>query len=683
MTAGAEPVLSADAVRIAFADSTDTEPRTVVDGVGFDLYPGRVLALVGESGSGKSVTAMSVLGLLPANARVGGSIRLQRQQLVGASPATLRAVRGGRIGTIFQEPMTAFDPVYTIGWQIAEALGAHRRMPRPAVRERVHELLASVGVRDVARVAAAHPHELSGGQLQRAMIAMAISCDPAVLIADEPTTALDVTVQAGILELIRRLRDERDVAVLLITHDMGVVADIADDVVVMRAGSVVERADVRTLFAAPQAEYTRTLLNAVPRLDRPAQAGSADATAAAAGEPAGRPAPAEGADRPAPAEGAGRPAPAEDAGLPPLGQRAGRSAPAEGAGRPAPGQGAGRPAPGQGAGRSASGQGAGRPAPAEDAGQSAPAVAIGSSEPTHPSLPAPAATGADEAARAEASTPEPVVTVQDVSIVYGGSGWGRRPVHAVQDASFTIAPGRTFGLVGESGSGKSTLGKALAGLVPVATGSVRVDGVDLAVASRRMLREVRSGIGYVFQDPASSLNPRGTVGRAIAEPLRLHGDMDASGRRARVAELLDAVALPASYAERYPHELSGGQRQRVAIARAVALHPVLLIADEPTSALDVSVQAQVLELFVRLQHEFGFASLFVSHDLAVVQEVAHEVAVMERGRIVEAGPARRLLTDPAEPYTRRLLAAAPVADPVAQAERREAWLRLTGGEAVA
>jgi peptide/nickel transport system ATP-binding protein len=563
-------LLSADAVRIAFADTSGTrgEARTVVDGVGFALYPGRVLALVGESGSGKSVTAMSILGLLPPTARVTGSILLGDRQLVGASQRELRAVRGARIGTIFQEPMNAFNPVYTIEWQIAEVLEMHGRLSHADVRAHVRDLLGSVGIRDVERVARSHPHELSGGQLQRAMIAMAISCNPEILIADEPTTALDVTVQAGILDLIRTLRDERGMAVLLITHDMGVVADLADDVIVMRAGEVVERAPVHTLFAAAQADYTRRLLQAVPRLDAPASGGSA------------------------------------------------------------------------------------------------------------PDLVAPDAAAA-------ASSSSPVVEVHEVDIVYGANGWGRTSVHAVSEASFTINAGCTFGLVGESGSGKSTLGRALAGLVPVAAGRVQVDGVDLATASHRRLRAVRRRIGYVFQDPASSINPRSTIGRAIAEPLRLHARLPAAQRRARVAELLDAVQLPASYAQRYPHELSGGQRQRVAIARAVALRPALLIADEPTSALDVSVQATVLELFVQLQREFGFASLFISHDLAVVQEVAHDVAVLQGGRIVEAGPARRLLTAPAQAYTRRLIAAAPVADPIAQRERREQWRRLTHDDAEA
>jgi peptide/nickel transport system ATP-binding protein len=555
-------VLSVDAVTIAFTGGADdnTPARTVVDGVGFALRPGRVLALVGESGSGKSVTAMSVLGLLPSAARVTGSIRLQGEELVGASSQALRRVRGGLIGTIFQEPMNAFDPVHRIGDQIGEAITAHTRVPSARVTERVHDLLASVGLRDVARIAKSYPHELSGGQLQRAMIAQAISCDPIALIADEPTTALDVTVQAGILDLLRRLRDERGVAILLITHDMGVVADLADDVVVMRRGEVVQQADVTTLFRAPEAEYTQELLRAVPRLRKLGDATAQDA----------------------------------DAGAP----------------------------------------------------------------------------------LSEAPVKDAAVRVHDVSIVYGASGWGNREVRAVDQASFDVPAGETFGLVGESGSGKSTLGRALAGLVPVASGSIEVAGTDLGTASRGALRRVRTKIGYVFQDPASSLNPRNTIGHSIAEPLRLHTNSDKKQRAARVADLLDAVQLPAAYSERYPHELSGGQRQRVAIARAVALSPTLLIADEPTSALDVSVQARVLELLTSLQRDLGFACLFVSHDLAVVQQIAHQVAVLHNGRIVESGPASTLLTDPRDPYTRRLLAAAPVADPAEQTVRREAWRRL-------
>ena len=546
-------VLAVSGISISF---TGQDVSAVVDGVSFELERGRVLALVGESGSGKSVTAMSALGLLPSTAVVEGSIRLNGEELLGASADRLRQVRGGQIGSIFQEPMNAFNPVLTIGRQISEALRTHRMTPdRASTRQRVAELLRSVGLREPERIVHAYPHELSGGQLQRAMIAMAISCDPVALIADEPTTALDVTVQAGILDLLRELRDLRGMAILLITHDMGVVADLADDVVVMRAGSVVERAEAAELFAHPREEYTRILLAAVPRLG-----------------------------------------------------------------------------------------------------------ALGENQ-AEPLL----ANSADEGAAAE---------LRGASIVYGARGFGRKGVAAVDDVSFRIGRGRFFGLVGESGSGKSTIGRALAGLVPLSVGSVTVDGVDLATASRAELRRARSRIGYVFQDPASSLNPRFTVGQCIEEPLRLHAGLTTAERASRMRELLTAVHLDPAMAERFQHELSGGQRQRVAIARALALNPSLLIADEPTSALDVSVQARVLELLRELQSEFGFACLFISHDLAVVQQLADDVAVLHNGRIVESGTADSVLLDPNHPYTRRLLAAAPVADPAAQTARRETWRML-------
>ncbi|TXK18864.1 ABC transporter ATP-binding protein [Homoserinibacter sp. GY 40078] len=556
----AEAVLAVSALRIAFARQAgpaDLAPPAV-DLVSFEVERGRVLALVGESGSGKSATAMSILGLLPGSAEVSGSVRLEGRELIGADAAHLRRVRGGRIGTIFQEPMSAFTPAYRIGWQIAEAIRAHDpRRPRGQVRARTLELLASVGLRDPERVARAYPHELSGGQLQRAMIAMAISCDPVVLIADEPTTALDVTVQAGILELLRGLRATRGTAILLITHDMGVVADLADDVVVMRRGTVVETGPVQQIFSAPAHEYTRELLAAVPTLAT-LQTSQRDAEEEAA----------------------------------PL----------------------------------------------------------------------------DETLAAE---------VRDAVIAYGRRGRGGGVV-AVSGASFRIPRGRTFGLVGESGSGKSTLGRAFAGLLPLRSGSIEVAGIDLAAASASRMRALRRSLGYVFQDPASSINPRTLVGDAVTEPLRLHTSASSVERRARAAELLDAVHLPRTTIDRFPHELSGGQRQRVAIARAIALNPTLLIADEPTSALDVSVQARVLELLAELQSELGFACLFISHDLAVVQALADEVGVMRRGEVVEIGPADRVLTSPEHPYTRRLLAAAPVADPVAQSARRELWLALDG-----
>lgn len=613
---------------VTFAGS-DTPASTGID---LDLRPGRVQALVGESGSGKSVTALGALGLLPPTATVTGSARVidpgaareasqdgresgtaEAVELVGALRPVLDDVRGRLVGTIFQEPTTALDPLETIAFQIGEAVRAHpdafgrahasagpeagsqaggggRRRPgrpggsgrsgrsgrlsRAEVDARVRELLARVGLgggtggKDSAdsadgadradgevleRIARSYPHQLSGGQLQRACIALAMACDPPVLIADEPTTALDVTVQAGILDLLRSLTRDEGVAVLLITHDMAVVADVADDVAVMRHGRIVERAVVREIFRKPRHEYTRELLAAVPRLDSLRQE---DPFAAVARE------------------------------------------------------------------------------------SEAPAKA----------------------------TAEPVVAVEGLNVVYRN---GRRTVHAVHDASLTIAPGEVLGLVGESGSGKSTIAGTLTGLVPIASGSVRVDGVEVAGARRRDLLPVRRSTGVVYQNPASSLNPRRTVGASIAEPMLIHGGFDSPARRARVRELLEAVRLPAAMAERYPHEMSGGQRQRVAIARALALDPRLVIADEPTSALDVSVQAVVLDLLRALQAELGFACLFVSHDLAVVDSIAARTVVLSGGRVVESGPTEQVLARPREDYTRRLVMAVPVPDPVVQAARRE------------
>ncbi len=559
----AATVLTVDRITVAFAGTgarRPPPPREVVHGVGFALERGRVLALVGESGSGKSVTAMSLLSLLPRNAQVGGSAVLtgadgQTTELIGASAAELAGIRGRRIAAIFQEPMSALNPVFRIGDQIAEAVEIHQpALGRDGVRRRVVELLDLVAVRNPRRIARAFPHEVSGGQLQRAMIAMAISNDPAVLIADEPTTALDVTVQAGILSLLRDLTDRLGTAVLLITHDMGVVADVADEVAVMRDGSIVETGPTGRIFAAPAAGYTRSLLRAVPRI-----------------------------------------------------------------------------------------------------------TSVGS-----------ASTGSGHGVENH-----PAAELVDASVVFGGRSG---QVRAVDGVSLTIARGEFLGLVGESGSGKSTVGRALAGLVPLTSGQARLAGTDLAGATRRVLREARTHLGIVFQDPASSLNPRHSIGRSIAEPLQLHGTSDPDVRRERVEELLDRVRLGRELAGRLPHELSGGQRQRVALARALVDRPALLIADEPTSALDVSVQATVLELLAELQRDLGFACLFISHDLAVVGAVTSRVAVMYDGRLVESGPTAEVLTTPADPYTRRLLAAVPVPDPVIQAERRQAWDALEAAQ---
>lgn len=536
--------------------------------INLDLIKGQVLALVGESGSGKSVTAMGALGLLSANALVSGSAVLdccrQNQELVGAAREILDQVRGEHVGVIFQEPTTALDPLFTIGDQIAEAIAIHGEgkrkrttaRQRRAVRTQVLNALSRAGLggdqRETERIADSYPHQLSGGQLQRACIALATANNPSVLIADEPTTALDVTVQAEILDLLRQLASE-GVAVLLITHDMGVVADVADAVAVMRHGRIIERGDVRTIFASPSHDYTRQLLAAVPRLNS-LRGGAGDAAS----------------------EGDG------------VASRVGDSA-------------------------------------------------------------------------------QPLVHIENLDVVYRN---GRRQVHAVRGVSFDIARGQVLGLVGESGSGKSTIAGTLTGLVPIHSGSVQVDGLEVAGASGRKLRGVRSQTGIVFQNPASSLNPRRSVGASIGQPLQLHTNLTNAQRRQRVNELLEAVRLPASMAQRYPHEMSGGQRQRVAIARALALQPQLLIADEPTSALDVSVQAVVLELLASLQRELGFACLFVSHDLAVVEQVASQVVVLRQGQVVEAGKTTKVLSAPSDPYTQALVAAVPVPDPIIQAQRR-------------
>lgn len=546
----AEPLLVAEGVRISFGSGRGAhhETREVLHGVDFALHSGRVLALVGESGSGKSILANSILGLLPRTAQVTGSIRLNGQQLLGAPLEQLRKVRGGSIGSVFQEPMRAFNPLFRIGEQIGEAIGVHK--PAERSQARIIGLLDSVGLPDPERIAASLPHQLSGGQLQRAMIAMAISCGPLALIADEPTTALDVTVQAEILDLLRETSGRLATAVLLITHDMGVVADLADDVMVLRAGEVVERAPVEQLFAEPTHEYTRMLLASVPKLG------------------------------------------AAENGI----------------------------------------------------------------------IPRPRSSAVAPVAN-ESGAGQPVVSVNNLTVHFGKAT--QEP--ALREVSLSIQPGEVLGLVGESGSGKTTLGRVLAGLVPATSGNINFDGRPL---DRVTLKTVRRSLGIVFQDPASSLNPRHLLAQSIAEPLKLHSPLSREQRRSKVSELLEAVQLPTAMANRYPHELSGGQRQRAALARALALSPRLLIADEPTSALDVSVQARIIELLQELQQKLGFACLFISHDLAVVEQLAGRVAVLKRGGLVEIGPTAQVLSDPAHDYTRRLLAAAPLPDPIAQRRRR-------------
>jgi len=538
------PALSVSKLSVVF--STDAGRVDAVRDVSFAVGPGEVLAIVGESGSGKSVSARTAMGLLPASARVRGVVEVAGRDVNGLSDKQFSAIRGADVAMVFQEPGTALDPLFTAGYQISEALRAHQKMRKKAAMARAVELLSLVGMPDPADRVHYYPHQLSGGQKQRVVIAIAIACDPKVIIADEPTTALDVTVQAEILELLRDLRDRLGTAIVLITHNMGVVADLADRVVVMYQGEVVEEAEVHELFAHPREEYTRKLLAAVPHL------GSAIVR---------------------------------------------------------------------------------------------------------------------ERAVVVASEDEPVLDVRDLVVQFPGA-LGRPGVRAVDGVSLEIARGATLGLVGESGSGKTTIGRCVAALQKPTSGSIRVLGQDLAGLKERQLRPLRRRFGFVFQDPASSLNPRLSVGDCVGEPLKVHKVVTGAAYRERVDELLTWVQLPTAVSRRYPHELSGGQRQRASLARALALRPDLLVADEPTSALDVSVQATVLELFTELQAELQFACLFISHDLAVVDQLAGQVAVMHNGVLVEQGPREEILRAPRKEYTKRLLAAVPVPDPVAQRARR-------------
>jgi peptide/nickel transport system ATP-binding protein len=547
---------------VSFA--TDAGAVRAVDGVSLSVAPGEVLAIVGESGSGKTVTAKTILGLLPETATAHGAIILSSKDgksendIVSLSKAQLRKVRGTDVSMVFQEPSTALNPVYTVGWQIAEGIRAHGEFSRAEARAKAIEILGKVGIPDPETRVNYYPHQFSGGQKQRVVIAMALVLDPGLIVADEPTTALDVTVQAEILDLLRKVRDEFGTAIVLITHNMGVVADLADRVAVMYQGKVVEEADAQTLFTAPKNEYTKKLLAAVPHV-------------------------------------------------------------------------------GQGIERAAERAEERKPGWAEQ---------------------------------------EPVVVATDLRIEYPGR-LGRHGFVAVDGVSFRIRPGEVLGLVGESGSGKTTIGRAIAGLTRVTGGSLRVLGHEMNGFRERNFKRVRSDIGFVFQDPASSFNPLLTIAECVAEPLVVHGRAaNPAAARVRVNDLLEAVQLPRAYGDRYPHELSGGQRQRASLARALALEPALLIADEPTSALDVSVQASVLELFAELQREFGFAALFISHDLAVIDILADRIAVLYKGKLVEEGTGAEVLGAPKDPYTKRLLASLPVPNPAEQTVRREELRRL-------
>jgi peptide/nickel transport system ATP-binding protein len=514
------------------------------------LAAGKVTAIVGESGSGKSTTALGLMSLLASNARMEGSVKVKGEEMINAKSSVLRQFRGKEVAYIFQEPMTALNPLYTIGFQIVETLRSHFDMGPKEAQARALELIKMVDIPNPEQSILKYPHQLSGGQRQRAMIAQALACDPALLVADEPTTALDVTVQAEILDLMRGLKDKLNSAILLITHDMGVVADMADDILVMKDGITVEHGTAEQIFGNPKHPYTQQLLGSVPK----------------------------------------------------LGSTKKRALP-----------------------------------------------------------------------YSESAKPAPVLKLSDVTIEYPKRG--RQPAFtAVKNFNLEIYPGEIVGLVGESGSGKTTVGRASIGLLPVKGGSIEIVGKEIAGANSKQLSDIRQHTGIVFQDPASSLNPRLPIGESIGEPLFLAKLAKGAELAHKVEELLDQVELPRSYRNRYPHELTGGQRQRVGIARALALTPDLLIADEPTSALDVSVQARFLELLQELQGKLNFACLFISHDLAVVDILCHRIAVMQDGLLVEAGDRDVILKNPKNDYTKRLISAVPVPDPKEQKIRREARL---------
>ena len=541
------PLLSVRDLTIAFGKGAFR--NLAVQNLSYDLMPGETLAIVGESGSGKSVSSMALLGLLPPRSATieGGSALFEGKDLLHLPEGEIRGIRGDRITMIFQEPMTSLTPVLRIGLQLTEALVEHKDMSKAQAEARAKEMLELVGLDDPERRLKQFPHELSGGMRQRVMIAMAMAADPAILIADEPTTALDVTVQAQILDLMRDLKTRFGTSIILITHDMGVVAEMADRVVVMNKGRKVEEGPVAEIFSAPREAYTKKLLDAVPRLGAFAAAAAPRTVVAQPKQVSGRLVHTSGMNK----------------------------------------------------------------------------------------------------------------TFRE-SGLFASKSTGTA---AMQDVGFDLDAGETLALVGESGSGKSTTGRAVLRLLELDSGVIEVDGTDMRKLGTNAMRKARREMQMIFQDPFASLNPRISAGRLVAEPMVIHGLSSGKEMEDRVEQLFLRVGLESDHIRRYPHEFSGGQRQRLSIARALSVNPKLIVADEPTSALDVSVQAQVLDLMLELQQSLGLAYLFISHDMAVVEEMAHRVAVMRRGRIVEIGPRQAVLNDPRHPYTRALLAAVPVPDP--------------------
>ncbi|AMP03083.1 dipeptide ABC transporter ATP-binding protein [Collimonas pratensis] len=572
-------VLTVEQMSVGF--TTSERKVEAVRNLSFHIDAGETLAIVGESGSGKSVSSQAIMRLIDyGGGRITGArMDFQRRDgsiidLATAGQNTMRHIRGSEIAMIFQEPMTSLNPVFTVGEQIAESIRLHQGKSMAEARAEALRMLEIVRIPEARRLLDRHPHQLSGGMRQRVMIAMALSCKPSLLIADEPTTALDVTIQAQILQLIRTLQDEMQMAVIFITHDMGVVAEIADRVVVMCRGEKVEENNVHAIFEAPQHPYTQALLAAVPRLGAM-----------------------HGTDQP------------ERIAI------------------------------------------AGAVITPEMAAAAKIIHSIPGSDPQQ----------------------QPLLKVRKLTTRFdvksGVFSRVKQRVHAVEQISFDLYSGETLALVGESGCGKSTTGRSLLRLVDITSGSVEFGGRDLAKLPRSELRSLRREIQFIFQDPFASLDPRLTVGYSIMEPLLVHGM--AEGAQEKVAALLERVGLLPEHAQRYPHEFSGGQRQRICIARALALNPKIVIADESVSALDVSIQAQIVNLMLDLQRELGISFIFISHDMAVVERISHRVAVMYLGQIVEIGPRRAIFENPQHPYTKKLMAAVPVADPNQRHRQRE------------
>ncbi|TXR50424.1 ABC transporter ATP-binding protein [Phyllobacterium endophyticum] len=565
-----EPILSISNLNTAFR--VGGEWRNVVNDVSFHIGQKETVAVVGESGSGKSVMAMSIMRLLsPANSRVTGKIEFEGQDLLSLPLSQMQKIRGNRIGMIFQEPMTSLNPVLRIGQQVTEVLVQHRGMSHSQAEAEAVRLLEKVRIPSARSRLNEYPMNFSGGMRQRVVIAIALACDPKLLIADEPTTALDVTIQAQILELIKTLQDEEGMSVLFITHDMGVVAEISDRTVVMYRGDAVETGTTQDLFAGAKHAYTRALLSAVPQ----------------------------------------------------LGSMHGRDRPLR--------------------------------FPHVD-------MATGEIQPVKPT---------EDTVKRDLP---PILKVDNLVTRFPVKrGFLRKTIgriHAVEGVSLELRQGETLSLVGESGCGKSTTGRSIIRLTDPTAGEIRIDGKDVLGAGKSELAGIRREAQMIFQDPFESLNPRIRIGQAIAEPIVTHGLAIAAGAKQRVGDLLERVGLTASMADRFPHEFSGGQRQRVCIARALALEPKLLIADESVSALDVSVKAQVINLMLDLQEKYGLGYLFISHDMAVVERISHRVAVMYLGEIVEIGPRQAVFENPQHEYTKRLMAAVPIADPSRRQARR-------------